>query len=343
MCVHPELAATTRRTASGVNAVCTARSTRRCWTSNLARSRRERSTIWTGWCPTAESANRPRSPPWWPFLASDEAPYLTRIGRGDHRRPGRGMSAARAIVLAPRGSRGSTGPSSTPLAPDGVHVVGHSVAGTARPWSRPWPAGTLHLVAGDLVDGRWARSGVWARRSTRPGRIDVLVNNAGAWLPSPVDDAVRAGTPAGRRQPRTEPDRAGRTLCRLADQATSGTIGGGHRRQPGQPVRAPRRRRRPPRVRRAPRAGCSRSTKGIARELRRRADPRVRRRARLGRDGPIADEADVTGLAAEPADARDHADRPTSPRSVAFLARPAARRTPPAPPSTSPAPTTCAD
>lgn len=45
----------------------------------------------------------------------------------------------------------------------------------------------VHLVAGDLlVPGEGTR--VWARAVEAAGRVDVLVNNAGAWLASPLDE-----------------------------------------------------------------------------------------------------------------------------------------------------------
>ena len=84
--------------------------------------------------------------------------------------------------------------------------------------------------------------------------------------------------------------------------------------------------------------GCSRSPKERAR-LRLRADPRVRRRARLGRDRH-RQGGRFTGLAAS-LPMREITRPPTSPKW--WPSSPRARRTPPAPPSTSPAPTTCAD
>lgn len=55
---------------------------------------------------------------------------------------------------------------------------------------------------------------IWAQAIAQHGRIDVLINNAGAWLPSPVDEA--AGWDAGWADNLALNLLAPATLCRLA-------------------------------------------------------------------------------------------------------------------------------
>ena len=45
----------------------------------------------------------------------------------------------------------------------------------------------VHLVQGDLTDPTETRR-VWEESVRATGPIDVLVNNAGAWIASPIDD-----------------------------------------------------------------------------------------------------------------------------------------------------------
>lgn len=51
----------------------------------------------------------------------------------------------------------------------------------------------VHLIRGDLTEPD-SPSAVWDEAVRSAGRIDVLVNNAGSWIASPID----APTPAGR-------------------------------------------------------------------------------------------------------------------------------------------------
>ncbi len=150
----------------------------------------------------------------------------------------------------------------------------------------------MHAVAGDLTEAGGAAQ-VWAEALGWRNRIDVLVNNAGAWLASPLDDEASwddgwAGNLALNLL-------APATLCRLAIGHFR-SVGGGHHGQHGQPVGAPGRRRRPPRVR-AAKGGLLALTKGIARGF---AHERIL--AYAVAPGwvatEIADDADVAGLAA---------------------------------------------
>ena len=46
----------------------------------------------------------------------------------------------------------------------------------------------VHLVEGDLTDPA-GPGAIWREALGRIGRIDVLVNNAGAWIASPIEDS----------------------------------------------------------------------------------------------------------------------------------------------------------
>jgi 3-oxoacyl-[acyl-carrier protein] reductase len=48
----------------------------------------------------------------------------------------------------------------------------------------------VHVVQGDLTKPN-AAAAVWGHAISLAGRIDVLVNNAGAWIESPIDDAEK--------------------------------------------------------------------------------------------------------------------------------------------------------
>lgn len=50
----------------------------------------------------------------------------------------------------------------------------------------------VHLVHGDLSD-REAAAQVWSAASSAMGGVDTLVNNAGAWISSPLEDDVAGG------------------------------------------------------------------------------------------------------------------------------------------------------
>ncbi|MFI7744785.1 SDR family NAD(P)-dependent oxidoreductase [Kocuria rhizosphaericola] len=71
---------------------------------------------------------------------------------------------------------------------EGAHVVLHYArAATEARQVRAELGGRIHLVQGDLADAQH-RHDIWQQALAWRGRIDVLVNNAGAWLASPLTD-----------------------------------------------------------------------------------------------------------------------------------------------------------
>ncbi len=133
------------------------------------------------------------------------------------------------VVLVTGGSRGIGKAAVRALHRDGFHVVLHHRSSEAAAAALAAELGErVHVLAADLaVPGEPER--LWTEASAWRGRVDVLVNNAGVYLPSPLDDAdawddgwadnlaVNLLAPA--------------TLCRLAVQtwraATGGDGGGG--------------------------------------------------------------------------------------------------------------------
>jgi 3-oxoacyl-[acyl-carrier protein] reductase len=81
----------------------------------------------------------------------------------------------------------------------------------------------VHLVRGDLADPAGPNA-VWSAALDAAGRVDVLVNNAGAWIASPIDD--EHGWSAGWQRNLTLNLTAPADLCRLAIQHFR-MIGGG--------------------------------------------------------------------------------------------------------------------
>lgn len=117
---------------------------------------------------------------------------------------------------------------------DGATVVVHyrSAEATARELAAQL-GNRVHLVAGDLSEpGAPAR--VWADAASAAGRIDVLVNNAGAWIASPIEDPAAGETDEtvetdwaeGWRQNLALNLTAPADLCREAIRHFRGTGGG---------------------------------------------------------------------------------------------------------------------
>lgn len=100
---------------------------------------------------------------------------------------GEGMLAGRTVLVT-GASRGIGRATAVALHREGAHVVLHY--GSGRDEAEATAARLREralLVQGDLCD-RSAREHVWSEAVRWRGRIDVLVNNAGAWLPSQLDD-----------------------------------------------------------------------------------------------------------------------------------------------------------
>jgi NAD(P)-dependent dehydrogenase (short-subunit alcohol dehydrogenase family) len=93
--------------------------------------------------------------------------------------------------------------------------IGRAIAGTLR---RDGATVIAHARSGADVVGDLAEPGapesIWEQAIALHGRVDVLVNNAGAWLPSPVDD--QAAWDDGWARNLALNLVAPATLCRLA-------------------------------------------------------------------------------------------------------------------------------
>lgn len=103
--------------------------------------------------------------------------------------------AAGRTVLVTGGSRGIGAAVVRALHRDGARVLLHygSAAGAARAVADEL-GDRVHLVQGDLSDPA-GPDAVWNRALAATGRIDVLVNNAGGWIPSVLDDPVDGADP----------------------------------------------------------------------------------------------------------------------------------------------------
>ena len=100
------------------------------------------------------------------------------------------MSAPLAdrTVLVTGGSRGIGRAVVEAVHRDGAHVIVHSSrVETGRAVREALGGERVHALAGDLTEAG-AAAQVWAEALAWRRRIDVLVNNAGAWLASPLDD-----------------------------------------------------------------------------------------------------------------------------------------------------------
>ncbi len=76
---------------------------------------------------------------------------------------------------------------------DGASVVVHYRSATTAGQEIADRLGSrVHLVSGDLMDPA-APARIWTDALEAVGRIDVLVNNAGAWIASPTEDPEPGG------------------------------------------------------------------------------------------------------------------------------------------------------
>ena len=92
------------------------------------------------------------------------------------------------IALVTGGSRGIGRATVRALVRDGFDVVVHYRSDHAAAEDLRAELGRVTLVPGDLAVGGQPER-VWAAALAVSGRIDVLVNNAGAWIASPIENA----------------------------------------------------------------------------------------------------------------------------------------------------------
>jgi 3-oxoacyl-[acyl-carrier protein] reductase len=145
------------------------------------------------------------------------------IAQGEDRM--NGLTEGR-VALVTGGSRGIGRAVVRALHRDGFHVVLHhrASAGAAEALTTELGEDRVRVVAADLaVPGEPER--LWAEALAWRGRIDVLVNNAGVYLASPLGD-VEAWDAGWSDQLRVNL-LAPATLCRLAVQRWRGTGVGG--------------------------------------------------------------------------------------------------------------------
>jgi 3-oxoacyl-[acyl-carrier protein] reductase len=138
--------------------------------------------------------------------------------------PGSAGSLAGRTILVTGGSRGIGRATVEVLHREGAHVVIHyATSGDEAQQLADGLGARTRLVQGDLTDpDRLPR--VWDESVRWRGRIDVLVNNAGAWIASPVEDeqAWDAGWSANLELNL----RAPAALCRLAIEHFRASGGG---------------------------------------------------------------------------------------------------------------------
>ncbi len=106
-------------------------------------------------------------------------------------------------ILLTGASRGIGAATYELLKKQGHNVVGHSTRGDD------------HLLAADLASAEDTRALWWQSMSQLGGRIDVLVNNAGIFEASPIDQSDEAWTEAWQRTMQVNLAAAAE-LCRLA-------------------------------------------------------------------------------------------------------------------------------
>jgi 3-oxoacyl-[acyl-carrier protein] reductase len=92
-------------------------------------------------------------------------------------------------ILVTGASRGIGAATARALHRDGGTVIAHygSNSSAAQRLADELGGHRVHLVQGDLTDPTETER-VWTEAVAAVNRIDVLVNNAGAWLASPIDD-----------------------------------------------------------------------------------------------------------------------------------------------------------
>lgn len=96
----------------------------------------------------------------------------------------------RKTVLVTGGSRGIGRATVDTMHREGAHVVLHYSSGAADAHAARQQLGDrIRLVQGNLAEPGQAQT-IWAAAEEWNGRVDVLVNNAGAWLESPIADAA---------------------------------------------------------------------------------------------------------------------------------------------------------
>jgi NAD(P)-dependent dehydrogenase (short-subunit alcohol dehydrogenase family) len=93
-------------------------------------------------------------------------------------------------VLVTGGSRGIGAATVRAAHRDGATVVLHYGSAAAAAQAIADDVGDrVHLVGGDLSDPAGPET-IWTAAVDAAGRVDVLVNNAGAWIASPVDEPI---------------------------------------------------------------------------------------------------------------------------------------------------------
>jgi 3-oxoacyl-[acyl-carrier protein] reductase len=99
-----------------------------------------------------------------------------------------GVLAGKSILIT-GASRGIGAASARAAHRESAVVVAHygTNSAAAQRLSDEFGGERIHLVTGDLMDPVCTR-GVWEQAVEAVGRIDVLVNNAGAWIASPLTD-----------------------------------------------------------------------------------------------------------------------------------------------------------